>query len=371
MESHYNGKLPPAIRPDINLIAKDVNIDADGALRRLSKLLFNSDKKNYLAWVKKNLVLDNNLINGAISLTYCLLKVGCNAQRVLNLNFDHSNEGHRYYTRGSEVKAKSLTQTSVKRLISFYGEARILKMLDKESPAALCQYVIQLDSALKRCQAKEKDLSYVDTKLNSIGVAIASLDELAYKLELGDFDLEQKEDTLLIDNYEVEGLKVRVPRTHYEVVRIGEKLRFCIGNGRYSREVKEGYPLVALYKGENPVFAFQFSPYRVTEAQGFANKAAVPSSIRQAMRDFFLITPDKTTEFLRIEDSSWVNGYRYDGKDLYLLLNDRVYAYYDVDIGTYEELLDSRRKGAFVNRYIKGHYEYAEQKDVLEVEMLN
>jgi hypothetical protein len=336
----------------------------DTGVRGLSKFLFGSDKKNYLSFLERNVLIDGCIIKSAVSLTYCLLQAGCNKQRVVAMDLSWRKSDARFNV------SPYLSAAMIKRFMAFYGEERLIKLITGSILPECCELLYEIDKYIKAAKKALGDISMVDSKHKTLESALCCFEELHEKISLGDFDLEQKEDTLLIDGLDVEGLTVRIPRTHYDLVRIGEVLRFCIGSGEYSRGVKRGLPVIALYKDEKPIFAFQFSPYRVLEAQGFSNTTEVPKSVMKPLQDIFLITPTDASQFLPITDSGWIHGYRYDGQHLYLLLGHRIYAYFDVSLSDYEGLLDSNRKGRYVNTVIKGRYEYLEQKEVREVEIL-
>ena len=53
-------------------------------------------------------------------------------------------------------------------------------------------------------------------------------------------------------------------------------------------------------------------------------------------------------------------GYNSDGQELYIqFLSGVTYVYYGVPQHIYEEIMDAPSKGSYLNRVIKGVYEYA------------
>ena len=177
-----------------------------------------------------------------------------------------------------------------------------------------------------------------------------------------DFCLNQREDILLYDGKKLDGTDyvIRVPKTHYDLIDLGEDLSFCIGNGTYSHGVRDGeYSIVGIFDKKGAVYGIQFSRYRILEAQGFGNlwENKPDANVLLKLRNTLTEAPKMPDDFLPITDSSWIHGYRYDNKDLYLLLGDNiVYQYFGVEEEVYEELLNHEVKGRFVNQVIKRNY---------------
>lgn len=170
--------------------------------------------------------------------------------------------------------------------------------------------------------------------------------------------LNQREDVLHLDKSVIETDKnkftIRVPKTHLDLVRLGQELNFCIGNGFYTDSVISGNcSIIALFNDRKPVYVIQFNRYDIMQAYGYDNKTRPPTDILRALEQKVTSQPVLPTDFLPIKDSNWVKGYKYDGSILFLLLRDRIYAYADVPRAMYEELLASDRKGTFVNQNIK------------------
>lgn len=216
---------------------------------------------------------------------------------------------------------------------------------------------------IMRIDKKMPDLRYIPKKLKSITELHDRCVRLTPRLSVADFDLCQREDILMMDKKPLrDGMMIRVPRTHYDLVQLGESLGFCIGNGQYSEDVKERRcSIVGVFNKEGPLYGIQFSRYSIMQARGFGNDRGNDPSrdLLMQLSELLLSKPKFPTDFLPIDDSGWVKGYRYDNKDLYLLLNEWVYVYFDVPQEVYEGLLQSDRKGTFVNTTIKSKYEYA------------
>ncbi len=174
-----------------------------------------------------------------------------------------------------------------------------------------------------------------------------------------DFDLEQREDILILDGKKlVDNLNISVPRTHLDLVKLGQKLNFCIGNGFYSKEVKnKKCSIVSVCENDIPKYGVQFTRYDVLQAKGLSN-SSIPKHILIALQNLLIQKPELPTDFLEITDSSFIDGYKYNNKDLYLSMKGKIYIYLDVPNNVYEELLASDRKGAYLNSKIKNKYEY-------------
>lgn len=174
-----------------------------------------------------------------------------------------------------------------------------------------------------------------------------------------DFDLEQRADVLILDGKKlVDNLNISVPRTHLDLVKLGQKLNFCIGNGFYSKEVKnKKCSIVSVCENDIPKYGVQFTRYDVLQAKGLSN-SSIPKNILIALQNLLIQKPELPTDFLEITDSSFIDGYKYNNKDLYLSMKGKIYIYLDVPNNVYEELLASDRKGSYLNSKIKNKYEY-------------
>tara|TARA_Y100000310_G_scaffold2331_3_gene3007 strand:- start:4126 stop:5253 length:1128 start_codon:yes stop_codon:yes gene_type:complete len=183
----------------------------------------------------------------------------------------------------------------------------------------------------------------------------------ASRLAEGDYSLEQRDDILALNNVEFgEDMVIKVPETHFDLVRLGDSLEFCIGNGSYSRSVKERKSsIIAVFQKGAPLYGIQFTRYTIKEAHGFANKRQYKPSYETLaqLEKLILKEPTRPDDFLPITDSSFIKGYKYDNTNLYLQLKTSIYVYFNVPNHVYEELLDSDRKGGFLNKNIKPDYE--------------
>lgn len=256
------------------------------------------------------------------------------------------------------IRASRLTHKSVDLLRDRYSDSRIAKIMFAPELELLTDTTTMIE-AIKR---HGKDLDFLPKKPKTLKDLHDSAQRFISKLGQTNFNLNQREDVLLCDGKNISGTDytIRVPKTHYDLIDLGEALRFCIGNGAYSHEVRNGKcSIVGIFDKKGPVYGIQFSRYRILEAQGFGNLSTnrPDPNVLMKIRDIFTEAPKMPSDFLPITDSSWIHGYKYDNEDLYLLLgNNIVYQYFDVDEHVYEELLNHEAKGRFVNQVIKRDY---------------
>jgi hypothetical protein len=252
----------------------------------------------------------------------------------------------------------------IKALLKHYPEPRVMKLLWAHDGEALADTF----SMMSRIASAHPNLQYLPKKPKSItqihDVCVRTMPKVGQQ----DFDLEQREDILQLDGKPVmDDLVIRVPKRHFDLVDLGESLRFCIGNGGYSREVKsKKCSIIGVFDKKGARYGVQFTRYNIQQAHGFGNlREHKPTpELLKALQELLTSKPKLPSDFLPITDSGWIQGYRYNDKDLYLLLNNIVYIYFDVPHDVYEALLDSDRKGRFVNQHIKPDYAYERLGDI-------
>lgn len=260
----------------------------------------------------------------------------------------------------ASIQHQAVTISALKQVDSIFGYSRVLKMLWLSGD----DLGLLTDSLKMTTRIKETDheLYFIrNKKTKTLRQWHDMAQRTSSRIDAGDFSLEQREDILALDNAKIDGdMVIRVPETHFDLVTLGDSLDFCIGNGNYSREVKEKKcSIIAVFDKNKPLYGIQFTRYKIKEAHGFSNRRENKPSkdILRQLEALILKRPDCPDDFLPITDSGFIHGYKYDNKNLYLQLNDSIYIYFDVPHDVYEELLDSDRKGAFLNSTIKRNYE--------------
>ena len=253
-------------------------------------------------------------------------------------------------------EAKSLRVKDITLLRRYYNDDRIFKLLTEAPLVSLRDTMDMMFNIYER----RSDIKYLPKKPKSLTMVHDAAVRTLPKVSQENFPLNQREDVVLLDKKELtEGLVIRVPETHYDMIDLGEALSFCIGNGSYSRKVANSESsVIGLFENGKPRYGIEFSRYTILEAQGFGNlpQNRPPREVLLALLDLVVKKPELPADFLPITDSGWVHGYRYDNANLYLLLKDRVYMYHNVPTEVYEDLLLSNRKGGYVNRIIKPNY---------------
>lgn len=249
----------------------------------------------------------------------------------------------------------------VKLLLEHMSTDRLLKLIwSHNGDLELLSDTILM---MKKVKTQDKELwtKYLPKKIKSIRQIHDMSSRIIERFSEGDFDLNQREDILKLDNKTLgDDLTIRVPETHFDLVKLGESLSFCIGNGYYSTKVKnKKSSIISIFRDKKPVYAIEFSRYHILQAHGWGNRTDFepPKSVLLSLEKLIIKQPECPDDFLPITDSRWINGYKYDNNNLYLLLNHNIYVYFDVPKEVYEGLLESKTKGRFVNAEIKPHYE--------------
>ncbi len=256
-------------------------------------------------------------------------------------------------------KDNNLLQKHIKLMRKHYNDKRIITLLW----GAESEFLKDTVTMMERIYKAHPTMAYLPKKPKNLRQVHDACVRALPKINQSDFDLGQREDILMLDNKALnDELVIRVPKTHFDLVDLGEALSFCIGNGYYSNKVKnKECSIVGIFDKKGPRFGVEFTRYALNQAHGFANKQEFrpDREIMKLLENVLTEKPKMPSDFLPITDSAFVNGYRYDGKDLYLLLQQTVYVYFNVARDIYETLLEHDRKGAYFNQTIKTNHECA------------
>lgn len=239
--------------------------------------------------------------------------------------------------------------------MSFYSANRIIKLLNT-SIDFITDVIYPLKVILSNSEFKPMK------KPRSIYQLHENVTELSEKIEIGNLALNQREDVLKLEGEVIcEDLTVSVPTCHFDLVSLGEKLSFCIGNGHYTDEViNDKCSIVSiLNKKKKPVYGVQFTRYAISSAYGFGNEP-IPNDIKIELERLLLAKPSLPDDFIAFSHS-FMAGYKYNNKDLYILFsaNDAVYIYEDVPHDTYDEFMHAESKGSYFAKHIRNKYRSA------------
>jgi hypothetical protein len=307
---------------------------------------FSSKKTNKL--VVNNIFLNDNF-DWALIDRVQTLSAGC------KINHDLIFQKIENYETGFFNKKISITKKFIFKLLKNYPEKRVLDLIFEDS-----QYIVDTMSMFnqleKHCERDGKDyFSYLPKKPKSMKEIHDKVNKVLIKAGIENFSLEQREDVLKMDNKIILDGKavIRVPVTHYDLVDLGEDLNFCIGNGTYSYEVRNGRSsIVAIYSNNKPMYGVQFTRYSLKQAYGFGN-SIIPKEILFALEDCLTSKPEVPEDFIRISHS-FIYGYKYNNENLYIMLsNGGIYMYENVSNETYEGFVKSESMGSYFAKVIK------------------
>ena len=261
--------------------------------------------------------------------------------------------------------SKYISQNFVKKLLSYYPEKRVIGLLFEDN----FEFLSDTNLMFKRIEEIEDfsgDYSFLPKKPKSLKQVHDNLSRMLGRLRIKNYNLEQREDILALDNRRInDTMIVKVPKTHYDLIDLGEMLKFCIGNGYYSKMVRDKRcSIVGVFDKKGALYGVQFSRYKIMQAYGLGNleNTHPPKEVLSQLKDLLTEAPTVPKDFLPILDSSFIHGYKYNDRDLYLMLSDKIYIYYNVPKDIYEELVVSENKGRYLNEIIKGSYDYDEIK---------
>jgi hypothetical protein len=178
------------------------------------------------------------------------------------------------------------------------------------------------------------------------------------------FELNQREDFLKMDNKEIdvlgETLIVRVPKTRHELAIFSRKSVFdnCVGKGdSYAVGCKEGrWSILGLFdKKNNPKYCIQTSKYSFLQAKGVSNQS-IPKDIFFALESLITIKPELPSDFIEVQHS-FIFGYSYNPKtnSMFVMFrkNENIYEYTGVPMDVYETFAKEKNKGVILNSQIK------------------
>ena len=113
----------------------------------------------------------------------------------------------------------------------FYNDSRIIKLL-------LTEPIHIKDTVYSLKKISEYPQFTPIKKPISLYQLHEEVNELATKIKIGNLPLKQREDVIKLNKENIgDNLTIKVPMTHFDLVELGEKLSFCIGNGYYTGNI--------------------------------------------------------------------------------------------------------------------------------------
>lgn len=300
---------------------------------------------------KRSLEIIRNRINDSI-LDYRILNIIKVLSKEKSYNKDLILNTFEKVENNLEFQFRNINKTNVSLLEKYFNQKQIIDIVTSQLEL-VSDLLLMLKKVLDNNIPLTKIKEYKKTKELHDYLSI-----LCSRIK-NDFDLEQRPDILILDGKKlIDDLNIVVPRTHLDLVKLGQDLNFCIGNGNYSKEVKnKKCSIISVYQNDKPKYGVQFTRYAVLQAKGLSN-SIIPKNVLISLQNLLIQKPELPTDFLEITDSSFIDGYKYNNKDLYLSMKGKIYIYLDVPNSVYEELLESDRKGSYLNIHIKNKYEY-------------
>lgn len=260
--------------------------------------------------------------------------------------------------RAPHHSLSQLNKRNIAKLMKYYNEQRVFKLLFSENlnHHAFLNDIRQMLITVEKSGYKNYKLPKKPKSLKEIH---DTLTRICKKLEIPDYDLNQKEDILKLDNEKIdENLIIRVPKTHHDLVDLGEMLNFCIGNGYYSNEVlSQRCSIVGIFDKAKPLYGIQFTRYTISQAYGFGNQR-IPKHILEKISDKLISAPELPDDFITVKHS-FIQGYKYNDKDLYVMFNNGgIYLYEDVPHHVYDDFITAKSRGSYFSKYIRNSYSY-------------
>lgn len=262
----------------------------------------------------------------------------------------------KFDSKGIHIDYNQIKPLNIKKLLKYYPEKRVISLCF-ENPKEW-EFLNDIRSMLIQVEKSDIDCK-LPKKPKSLKEIHDKLSVFCARLGIEDYSLNQREDILKLDNQSIDNdMIIRVPKTHLDLVILGEKLNFCIGNGYYSRQVSEGRDsIVAIFDKNKPLYGVQFSRYAIKQAYGFGNKR-IPKSILLSLQESLISKPVLPDDFISVEHS-FMNGYKYDDVNLYVMFKSGgIYMYEDVDQSTYDDFISAESRGRYFAKVIKPNFSF-------------
>lgn len=324
-----------------NIIKKETDIDSKslkifGNKSKLSKKLilkYDKDNSQFLAFV------------------YKIRKSGIDLNHLNLTNFLNDLK------RIQESKDNKITIKFLKQLKLLFSDKVIIRLFEEENyhlnswrindSIKLLDLIVKNEELLKKLKKR---------KIRSFYYLHQHLNRLSLYIKKEDFSLNQKEDVLKLNNNEYvineDKIKIIVPNTKHELLKVSEIFDFCIGTADgYGENISKGhYSFISIYKNNKPLQGILFDKSRILEAFNIHNDSA-SFNIKHFVRK--LIFKSKKIE----ADSSWISHFEYENNILTLIPKSGKSIYeYEVDEEVVNELENSFSRGSFFHYNIKGKF---------------
>ena len=318
-------------------IVKDCKTIEDKSLK-----LFGNKSK-----ISKKIILKNEKINqNLLSLIYSFKQA--------KINLDYINFNELLKKEIYPAKENKVTIKFIKQLKSLFSDKIIVRLFNEIDFNLSNHLLIDSINGLNKIVNNEKLFSQLKRKkIRSFYYLHTHIHRLLLFIEVNDFDLEQKDNVLQLDNKEYkldkDIIKIVVPKTKHDLIKCGQMFDFCIGtHDGYANNILKGYySFIAIFKNNQPLQGILFDQKRIIESFNKGNNSA-NFEIKHFLREVIFKTK-------RIEaDSSWISHFEYENNVLTLVTKQDKEYYYNVTDELVNELENSHSRGRFFHYYIKG-----------------
>lgn len=255
----------------------------------------------------------------------------------------------------------------IKFLKQHYSDARILKLFFHHGLKE--EEISDLQKMLKKMQtqfSKQDIFNMLPDKPKSFMEIHDQCYRVVQNLNVENVTLKQREDILKLDGHKLlDHFEIRVPANHYDLVKLGNTLNFCIGNGSYTEKINKGKTsIIAVYKDNTPLYGIEFSRYNIKQARGYGN-TPLSGEILRALEEALIKTPEVPSDFIKIESHPFICGYKYNNNELFILFKgNTIYTYQGVSHEIYDGLVETDHKGKYFHENIRNLFEYTKIDNV-------
>lgn len=286
--------------------------------------------------------------------------------KLLSFNHDLVFSEITSYKLETDVDAEQYPTKKLMTLLGKkYNEARLLKIFFNHRMDD--QEIEDLDVMLKKSIAKSSEaetLSLLPDKPKHFIEIHDALDIALSNFSATNTSLKQREDIIKMDGEKIlNNLMIKVPRSHYDLVKLGNQLNFCIGNGSYTERVNQGkISIISIFKDGKPIYGIEFNRYSIKQARGFGN-SVLSKELLSALEQVLIKDPVLPEDFIKIEHHPFIYGYKYNNTDLFMMLKGGgIYIYHNMSRNIYDGLVASEAKGKYFHQNIKPNKNFSKKE---------